>query len=734
MDSALHLLGRTWLLRVSSRPEFDREGFDWISLFVLTGGILLSGLAASLSWSLMNSRDHAYATAEAMTTDLRRSEQRNRRLALIASSTVQGVVLGDVFRGTDWVNDGFTRMTGYTLEDIGNRRVGDLLTGKGTDLQELDRMRKHLLERRSFNGEFLAYDKAGAELWLRVEIQPLENEPGQTHAYMVILSDITPRVRSEQLLRRAKEEADLANKAKSAFLAVMSHEIRTPLNGVIGMTSVLADTTLDPEQREFLEIIRSSGDNLLKLINDILDFSKIESGRIDFEDIPFSPRVLIGDVIDLMTPRVVEKHIDLLFDIDDDVPSALRSDPSRLRQIIVNLVGNAIKFTDHGEVELRLGASTSENGRVRLNFSVRDTGVGISPDAQARLFQSFSQADASTTRRFGGTGLGLAISRRLAEQMGGHMGVESVIGQGSTFFFSIEAGLIPNLPEQGPVHSQILEGRRLLIVDDNATHRRILAGQATVWGMHPRPASGAVEALHWTSAREQFDVALVDMSMPDMDGLALAREWRRNPLTARMPLVLMRTSLHAPTQEERELFVAMFNKPGHPGELRNLLEHTLSPHSSADNTVTASGRALPPSEARPVTVFPERVLLVEDDPVNQRVSLYMLRRIGYDVTLASDGREALELCAKAQFDIIVLDVQMPGISGLDVAVELRRRQSPQRPRPWLIALTANVMEEDRRNCREAGMDDFVAKPVVEADLAATLAQAREAVAALRKRS
>ena len=711
----LPVFGRSWLVALETTPTFDARGASALAWLVLSGGILLSLFAAGFTSAMLESRGRALALAQDMNTNLGRAEAEARKLALVASRTANAVVITDADWRIEWANDSFLRFFGFRFDEIKGRRPGELLHGPQSDPKAVDAINAACDRGDPYRGEILNYTKSGEPRWVEIDIQPIKDPTGRVQGYMALQLDITERKRIQESLARkeaefrfifesapiglscrwvepdgrerritndahvallgvsreqmldrdvfrrisdpaewtaqqklyarlergeidhfsiekryfrfdgsqiwaeltfhrfwnpnggyqevttvvdltplkkqaeelgaAKEAAEAANRAKSQFLAMMSHEIRTPMNGVIGMTSLLLDSHLTTEQRDYVETIRHSGDTLLTIINDILDFSKIESGRLELECTEFALRPCVDAALDLLVPRAAEKGLDLLFELDPAVPASVRGDPTRLRQILVNLIGNAVKFTQQGEVVLSIQQRPIDPGRVELEFEVRDTGIGIPPEAMDRLFQSFSQVDASTSRRFGGTGLGLVISKRLAEMMGGRMWVESMVGYGSTFHFTI-------------------------VVE---------------------PVAGTV-------------------ATPAAPGLGL---------------------------------------PVHS---------------------TAATR-------------PERVLVAEDNAVNQKVALLMLEKLGYRADVAGDGREVLQALKRQHYDIVLMDVQMPEVDGLEAAREIRRTWPQPGERPWIIALTANAMQSDRDACFAAGMDDYISKPIIIEELTIALDRA-----------
>jgi PAS domain S-box-containing protein len=645
---------------------------------------------------------------------LRESEEQLRRQkqyfqSLVEISPTAVVTLDLEERVTSW-NPAAEQLFGWNEREAVGRKIGDLVLGtaelreEGVAVTETASQAgsAHLPTRRS--------RKDGSLVDVEVLMVPLA-VGGRPSGFYVIYHDIGE-------LQRARQEAEAATQAKSIFLATMSHEIRTPMNAVIGMTELLLDTELDQEQRGFAEVIRTSGDALLRVIDDVLDFSKIESGKLVLERRPFELRECVESVLELVAARAAGKELELGCLIDSDVPPEITGDATRLRQVLINLVSNAVKFTEQGEVVVSVRRAGSERGGHRLHVAVRDTGIGIPEGRMDQLFQSFSQVDASTSRRFGGTGLGLAISKRLSELMGGTMWAESAPGHGSTFHFTFvaEEAPVPAPPHAGGEQPQ-LRGKRLLVVDDNATNREIVVRHARSWGMLSWATGQPGEALSWVQRGNRFDIAILDMQMPEMDGLALAGRIRELPTGRTLPLVLLSSLGRKERGHGAREFAVTVTKPVRASQLYDALVGILAQGIEEPERVEALAKAAPGAEGAP-TQSGLRILVAEDNAVNQKLALGMLEKLGHEADVVANGLEALEAVEGGSYDVVLMDVQMPEVDGLEAARRIRRRR-PHGP-PRIIAMTANALQEDREACFAAGMDQYLAKPIRLAQLAEAL--------------
>jgi PAS domain S-box-containing protein len=559
------------------------------------------------------------------------------------------------------------------------------------------------------------------QIFVENSVSLKRDRDGQPCGFMCVIRDITARKRNEQELAGAKEVAEAANRAKSEFVANMSHEIRTPLNGIIGMTDLAMETEMTPEQREYLETVKLSADALLGVINDILDFSKIEAGKLDIDAVDFNLRETLEGTMKSLALRGDEKGLELLCEVAPEVPETMRGDFSRVRQVVVNLVGNAIKFTKQGEVALKVYVEAEEGTNRVLHFEISDTGIGIPSEKLTSIFAPFTQADASTTRKYGGTGLGLTISKRLVDMMGGKIWVESEVGRGTQFHFTVRLGVADTKPiVVGTIAPpEILRGVRVLIVDDNKTNRRILNGMLTRWEMRPTLVEGGEEALAELSAAWQagtpYPLIVTDLLMPAMDGFGLVERIRQRPELA-APTIMMLTSAghRGDAVRCKELGVAAYLlKPIRQSELREAIARVLGArgHEGAIPLVTrySLGDARDPDSSL-------RVLLAEDNAVNQRLATRLLEKRGHRVMVAANGLEAMEALAKETFDLVLMDLQMPEMDGFQATTAIREKEKASGAHLPIIALTAHAMKGDRERCLAGGMDGYLAKPIRSQDL------------------
>src|SRR6266487_2537027 len=623
---------------------------------------------------------------------------------------------------TSW-NPAAEKLFGYTRKETIGQDIDSLVANTEAVHHEAVRLNRQTKEAGQVQLTTRRTRKDGSLVDVDVRAAPIR-VGGELVGLYALYHDISE-------LQRAREQAEAATRAKSAFLAMMSHEIRTPMNAVIGMTGLLLDTNLAPEQRSYAEVIRGSGEALMAVIDEILDFSKIEAGRLELERRPFDLRSCVESALELVAASASGKGLDLAYLLDRGLPGAIVGDATRLRQILINLLNNAIKFTDTGEVVVSVDGEALESGEeeiareYKLHFAVRDSGIGIPPDRLSRLFESFSQVDASTTRRYGGTGLGLAISKRLSELMGGTIWAESRVREGSAFHFTIQAEQAPTL---APVHEHgappQLHGRRVLIVDDNATNRHILVSQAESWGMLARDTASPAQALEWIRRGDPFDLAILDMHMPEMDGGTLAEEIRRYRDARELPLVML-TSLGSWGELRGGVeFAASLTKPIKPSQLYDTL---MSVFGATPAGVQAPAPREGPVEEPAEQRMPLRILVAEDNVVNQQLALLLLGKLGYRADVTADGLAALQALEREPYDVVLMDVQMPTMDGLEATRRIHQQWS-EGQRPHVIAATANAMQEEREACLAAGMDDYLPKPIRVEELAAALGRCRPRVA------
>jgi two-component system sensor histidine kinase/response regulator len=637
----------------------------------------------------------------------RRSDARFRRLV---ESDIIGVMICSLSGRIYEANDAFLKLTGYTRDDLTNNRLNWGAMTPPEHLEKDEAAISQLLEHGTaipWEKEYIRKDGRRVPVLLGVTL--LEESSDECICFVL---EITERKRAEVQLRAAKEAADAASQAKSQFLANMSHEVRTPMNAIIGMTELVLNTDLTPEQREYLTMVLESSEALLSIINDVLDFSKVEAGKMKLERIAFDVREMLGDTMKSLAMRAHGKSLELAYHVDQGVPAVVSGDPGRLRQIIVNLVGNAVKFTEEGEVVLRADVESQEEDHIDLHFSVTDTGAGIPDELRAAVFFAFEQGDTSTTRRFGGTGLGLAISASLVELMQGRIWVDSAVDQGSTFHFvarfqRAEEAASP----RPPILGESIEGTRVLVVDDNATNRRILLEMLAGWKMEAVEACGVDKALaalrEACRAGRPFRLVLSDVHMPGADGFDLAERMRGDPEQLGSSLILMLTSGDRPGDISRceQLGVAAYlMKPIKQSELFDAVAMVLGAIETADEhapAVEEKSRSLPPL----------RVLLAEDSLVNQKLVVGLLARHGHQVQVVSNGLQAVEAARDVKFDVVLMDVQMPEMDGLEATRSIRAAERKTGRRLPIMAMTAHAMAGDRERCLAAGMDDYIAKPI-----------------------
>jgi PAS domain S-box-containing protein len=691
------------------------------SILVLAASALIGGGLAALAWAFFR---HHTQSVTPVTRDM------------VIENLNEGLLTTDAQQRIVDINPAACRIFGLTRTQVLGQSISAIL---GPYLDLADRTQA-LAEA---TGEIVVGEGAAQRVF-QIHTSPLSRRPGALAGWLVVIRDIMAFKQAEQALYLAKVAAESANQAKSAFLAIVSHEIRTPMNGMISMADLLLETKLTTQQREFGQIIRNSSTTLLRMTNDILDFSKIEAGQLDLDEHPFVLRECAESALDLVAATAMEKDLDLACLIDADVPIGIVADSARLRQILVNLLHNAVKFTERGEVVVsirseykalraevkrapnnQLPAARSPHYGYELHVLVRDTGIGIPADRIGHLFRLFHQSDASVARNYGGTGLGLAISKRLVELMGGRMWVESQIGQGSTFHFTIGVQADEVAPPGYLLGVPLgLRGCRVLIVDDHSATRQMLAMQLEAWAMEPVAVASGEAALALVQAGETFDLAILDMQMPGMDGLTLAGELRHYHAAASLPLVML-TSLGQQINDARFTYVAAsIAKPIKTAQLHTLITVFANrPHAQLADDAAAElddeHNLFDPDMARRL---PLRLLVVEDNEINQEVLVQILAQLGYQARIAENGVVALEALRCAAYDIVLMDVQMPQMDGLETTRRIRSEIAPDQ-QPCVIAVTANVVRGEREECFAAGMDGYISKPIDLRQLIAAIEQA-----------
>jgi two-component system, sensor histidine kinase and response regulator len=646
-------------------------------------------------------------------------EERTAFLDSLIKNAPVGIVAIDNEDAVQMCNPAFERLFRYRQEEILGQKLYDLLSTPNTD-SEVHTNRQRLIQGQITHIVTRRKRSDGSLVDVEAYSVPLVIE-GKLAGAVLLYQDITERKRADEALLQAKEAAEAANRAKSEFLANMSHEIRTPMNGIIGMTELVMDTNLNTEQREYLAMVKSSADSLLALINDILDFSKIEAGKFEIEQIDFPFEQTLRETVKILAMRASQKGLELAWRIADGIPQWLKGDPNRLRQVLVNLVGNAVKFTEWGEIVVQVEKESEDSGGLVLHFRVRDTGIGIAKEKQSMIFDPFTQADSSASRKYGGTGLGLTITTRLVGLMGGRVWVESKLGQGSTFHFTVRFRFadrsVPDVRNDTP---EVLRDVPVLVVDDNQTNRVSLGEMLYRWGMRPEAVDSGKSALErLEAARKQnqpFALVITDMQMPEMHGLELAGKILQNTALQATPVILLSSSVEpedAPRAQEAGV-AAYLTKPVQPAELRDAMINALA--SMAAN----GGRSEVKHRRGSERGAGMKLLLTEDNPVNRKLATALLEKHGYGYVVAENGREALAILKREKVDVVLMDLQMPVMDGFEAIRAIRAKEQRDGAHLPIIALTAHAMQGDRERCLEAGADDYVSKPIRTAELLAAI--------------
>jgi signal transduction histidine kinase/CheY-like chemotaxis protein len=659
--------------------------------------------------------------------ELKSSRKNALRLLGAAESSLDCLYFADAARNANgeiddfvftYVNSNAVRFVAFSRDELIGARMCEVFP-INLKLGLIDKYRRVVSTGEAFVGEFAIQEETINTTWMRLQAVKLGD------GVAVTASDVTERKQQEAELIKSRAQAEASSRAKSEFLANMSHELRTPLNGVIGMTELALGTELTEEQREYLDTVVLSAGTLLNVINDILDLSKIEAGKIDIEMADFDLRKCVESTMKTVVPLAEAKGLELLCDIAHEAPLTVRGDSSRLSQMILNLVGNAIKFTSEGQVALEVQVEPQSGEDFALHFTISDTGIGIPKDKQAAIFDSFTQADTSTTRRFGGTGLGLTITSKLAAIMGGRIWVESEYGKGSQFHFTVRLGIgTAPIPHAEPTYPYgLLSGARVLVVDDNLTNRVILERMLARWGMRPNCVESAEIAFRELTfafgSGDPYRLILTDKQMPNVDGFGLVERVRGQPELSAAKVIMMSSGAHrGDIVRCRELgLCAYLTKPVRQSELRDAIARALDRRER--QTSSKAGAPIDAHQApRKATAL--NVLLAEDNAVNQRLATRLLEKRGHEVTLANNGQEALTLLEKSSYDLVLMDVQMPLIDGLEATRMIRKREAATGAHQQIIALTAHALKGDRERCEAAGADGYLAKPIRPDELDAAL--------------
>ncbi|HEV2298637.1 MAG TPA: response regulator [Candidatus Acidoferrales bacterium] len=655
-------------------------------------------------------------------TERHRSEEAIRKLSQALEQSAESVTITDKDGVVEYVNPCFTNLTGYSREEAVGQTPRILKSGKH-QVGFYQDFWATILAGEVYRGIFINKKKSGELFYEEKTIAPVKDAQGTITNFVSVGRDITVRKQAEEELKKAKEAAEEASRAKSDFLANMSHEIRTPMNGIIGMTDLTLETALTTEQRDYLTMVKTSADALLRVINDILDFSKIEAGKFELEREPFALRESVGETMKLLGHLAHRKKLELAWQAAADVPEWVVGDCGRLRQILVNLVGNAIKFTERGEVVVSVRVENFIRDGVELHFLVSDTGIGIPREKQSRIFEAFTQADGSSTRKYGGTGLGLAIAQRLVNLQEGSLWVESEAGKGSVFHFTLRLGL-PDKSFVAPkeLGQDLVRGLRALVVDDNRTNRVIEAELLGRWGMSPEEAESGKQALEVLERAERegkpFRLIVLDAQMPEMDGFTLARRIKEDARYSAAAIIMLSSGARpGEVSRLREVGISAYlTKPAQPSEL---LDSILNAVTNSDNNPADPAPPVSPNVSG-LTASGLRILLAEDNAVNRQLATRLLEKRGYSVTAVNDGRQAVEAVERGNFHVVLMDVQMPEMDGLEATRMIRKKEESTGTHLPVIAVTAHVMKGDREKCLEAGTDDYVSKPIQPEELYAAI--------------